>query len=242
MCCTKPGLLALLLLLAACATGPKQPADSSQTAEREPAAEVDAEPGAIVARVPTPNPYANQPEPDDPAVRGLQEKAAAAMAKQQWSTAEPLLLQAIAQGPNYSGLYYNLGMVYYRLNRPAEAESQWQNAIAINDKNIYAYNALALLKREAGDFAAAEQLYQKALAVWPDHADSHKNLGILYDLYLGRLSDALVSYRTFQALQPEPDRLVGVWIVDLERRLPESPAAIEAPAAETTESDQEANP
>ena len=38
-------------------------------------------------------------------------------------------------------------------------------------------------------------------------------------LYLGRLTEALASYRQYQALQSEEDRRVKGWVMDLERRL-----------------------
>ncbi|UTA47872.1 tetratricopeptide repeat protein [Simiduia sp. 21SJ11W-1] len=233
MSCIKScaGALFALALLAGCATSPEAP----ERADPEPDLNQPLDPAADAPRVPVPNPYAAQPEPNDPATRALLDKANAAMAAKAWGKAEPLLLQAIEQSGGYSGVYYNLGRVYYELNRKEEALAQFQNAVAMNDKNIYAYNALALIKREQGDFAAAETAYRQALAVWPDHANSHKNLGILYDLYMGRLADALSHYRNYQALQPEPDRLVNAWIVDLERRMPAPADATPAEPAATEE-------
>lgn len=217
----------LLVLVAGCSTAPVE----KQTAKEREVELPVIDPTAIVQRTPSPNPYDQIAEPNDPAVRAIFEKANAAMAKQQWGKAEPLLLQAIAQSPNYAGPYFNLGRVYQGLNRPNDAEAQYRNAIALNPKHIYAMNALAQLKREQGKFDEAEALYKQALAVWPDHADSYKNLGILYDLYMGKQQEALVQYKNFQALQPEQDRLMAAWIIDLERRLPSD----SAPSAKQSE-------
>ncbi|MDN3638063.1 tetratricopeptide repeat protein [Simiduia curdlanivorans] len=224
-------LVIAFLLLAGCNTAPVEKKDAQQREVELPVVD----PSAIVTRVPSPNPYDQLAEPNDPEVRAIFEKANGLMAKQQWASAEALLLQAIAQAPSYAGLYYNLGRVYQKLNRPEDAEAQYRNAIGLNSQHIYAYNALAQLKREAGAFDEAEALYQQALAVWPDHADSYKNLGILYDLYMGKLQEALVQYKNYQALQPEPDRLMAAWIIDLERRLPAEPASETAPVESTEE-------
>lgn len=237
--------LALLLLtvLAACSSQPRpqpEPEVDIVLPEGEPE-------GVIVKRTPGPNPYDATPEPDNAQVRALFEKANAAIVNKQWSKAESTLLEAITLGPNYSGLYFNLGRVYEALARLDDAASQYENAIAMNANNIYAMNALARVKREQGQFAEAESLYKQALTVWPDHADSYKNLGILYDLYMGRLSDALDQYRQFQALQAEDDRLMTAWIVDLERRLPAQapapkavePATPENPAATAPDANSE---
>lgn len=205
-------------LLSACASAPAPEPDAALPAEDL----VQADPFA--KRTPGPNPYDASPEPTEPQLRALFDKALAQMRAQKWSKAEPLLQQAIVLGPTYSGPYYNLGRVYEGLNRPADAALQYQQAIAVNGNNIYAMNALARLKREAAQFAEAEALYKSALAVWPDHAASHRNLGILYELYMGRLPEALEHYKHYQALQAEDDRMMTGWIVDLERRLP-APAA-----------------
>ena len=56
-----------------------------------------------------------------------------------------------------------------------------------------------------GRFSEAEQSYTKALAVWQHDADTHRNLGILYELYMGRLLEAQQHYlqyhNTYQKLQ-----------------------------------------
>lgn len=178
---------------------------------------------AVAARPSLPNPYDASAEPKAPQVRALFDKAIGAIENDDWANAEGLLLEAISIAPQYSGLHYNLGVVYSHQQNDAAAAAQLQLAIEANANNIYAYNALAQLKRKAGEFEQAESLYLRALTVWPDHADSHRNLGILYDLYQGKLGQALAHYREFQALQPQPDRLVNAWIVDIERRLPAPP-------------------
>ena len=100
-----------------------------------------------------------------------------------------------------------------------QAQQAFAQAIAANGKNLDAYNQLAVVKREQGDFAGAEGLYLQALEVWPQHAASHRNIGILYDLYLGQFDKALLHFESYQQLQQEPDRQIAGWIIDLKRRL-----------------------
>ena len=48
------------------------------------------------------------------------------------------------------------------------------------------------------------------------------NLGILYEVYLGKLPQALEAYREYQELQASvgaEDARVKGWVIDLERRL-----------------------
>ena len=85
--------------------------------------------------------------------------------------------------------------------------------------NLDAYNRLAILKRERGDFAAAETFYLNSLAKWPDNAEAHCNLGILYDLYMGLWPKALAEYQKCADLAEEPNRQHRGWIIDIERRI-----------------------
>ncbi len=79
-------------------------------------------------------------------------------------------------------------------------------------------NLDAIALREMGDFGAALESYQQALDRSPDDALTHRNIGILYDLYLGKPGKALYHYGRYQALISTEDRAVAGWIVDLERR------------------------
>lgn len=208
-------LLALLLVLSACSSGPKKPAvDEAGQGASEAGASALLPPGP-----PTPNPYlASKPSISRQAQQSFNE-AVAAMARKQWTQAETLLLRLTAQNPGLSGAFLNLGLVYEATGETEKAAQAFTQAIAANANNLDAYNQLGILKREAGDFTGAEEQYQQALTIWPFHPASHRNLGILYDLYMGRGEEALRHYQAYQQLLPEPDKVVNGWIVDLERRI-----------------------
>jgi lipoprotein NlpI len=72
--------------------------------------------------------------------------------------------------------------------------------------------------RRQGDFASAERQYLACLAAQPDYRPAYLNLGILYELYLGRPGDALDAYRRYQMLAAEPDPRVTGWMQQIERR------------------------
>ena len=211
-------LLAVLLVLTACSSGPKK-ADVPD-AEQVAADAVGQPQSPLLPPGPaTPNPYLATKPSINRQAQQLFNDAIAAMAKKQWSQAENLLTRVTTQYPNLSGAYLNLGLVYQAKGELDKAEQAFNQAVVANVNNLDAYNQLAILKREAGDFAAAEEQYKKALAIWPFHPASHRNLGILYDLYMGKSEQALQHYQAYQQLLPEPDKLVNGWIVDLERRL-----------------------
>tara|TARA_R110002110_G_scaffold415561_2_gene650909 strand:- start:119897 stop:123067 length:3171 start_codon:yes stop_codon:yes gene_type:complete len=77
----------------------------------------------------------------------------------------------------------------------------------------------AVFLRQQGQFEAAESVYLEALQI-SQLPDVHRNVGILYDLYLGNAEAALFHYQYCQQLGAEQDRQLAGWIVDLERRQP----------------------
>jgi tetratricopeptide (TPR) repeat protein len=98
--------------------------------------------------------------------------------------------------------------------------ARYRKAEDIVDSNLElaVYNQQAISLRERGRFNEAEQLYLAALNVWELHPDSHRNLGILYDLYMGYPDRALQHFSRYQVLTGAGDTAVAGWIADLERQ------------------------
>lgn len=168
---------------------------------------------------PTPNPYLQNNPSVSRSVQQEFDTAVLAMEQKKWLQAERLWLNFTRVHPKLSGGQLNLGLVYRALKEPAKAELAFNAAIASNRNNLAAYNQLAILKRQAGEFMAAEALYLQALSVWPYHPESHKNIGILYDLYLGQEVQALAHYQAYQQLTGATDKQLTSWLADLQRRL-----------------------
>lgn len=146
-------------------------------------------------------------------------EAVALIREQRYADAEIVLLGITADQPELAGPWINLGQVYVAQNQSEDARLAFEAAVTANPLNCTAHNELGLLSRRDGDFESAEQHYLRCLEQVPGHGPTYLNLGILYELYLGRLTEALASYQHYQALQVEPDRKVRGWVMDLERRL-----------------------
>jgi tetratricopeptide (TPR) repeat protein len=149
----------------------------------------------------------------------LFEAAVSAMQEQRFADAEVLLLELTAREPELSGPWANLGTVYLALDDPAAAQVAFRRAVEINPDNCAAYNEMGVMSRQSGDFLTAEANYLACVERVPDFREAYLNLGILYELYLGKLPEALAAYRTYQSLLEAPDRRVEGWVMDLERRL-----------------------
>jgi Tfp pilus assembly protein PilF len=188
----------LLLQLVACGAPARKPADNLPAGGGDPYLQSRLEVAASVQR-----------EFD---------AAVAAMQQQQWSTAERQLQVLAAAHPQLSGPPLNLALLAARDNRHDDAERWFRQAIAANGNNLTALNQYAIWLRERGRFGDAEATYRQALARWPDHADSHRNLGILLDLYLDNGGEALTHYQRYLELVGDVQTPVRGWVVELQRR------------------------
>jgi len=225
-------ILLMFGLLSGCGSVPEKPADQAPI-EKAASAEVKADASAdksVAAKneisssvlpigVVTPNPYLQNPQKFSEQVEVNFRAAVVAMQQKNWDFAESTLKKLAEKNPKLSGVHLNLGIVYRNKGNAEKAAEEFNLAINTNMKNVDAYNQLAVLKREAGDFSAAESLYKKALGIWPFYPEGHKNIAILYDLYLGKPEQALPHYQAYQQLLPAPDKQVDSWVADLQRRL-----------------------
>ncbi len=169
--------------------------------------------------VSVPNPYLQSRRRVSSSTENIFQQSVLAMQQKNWNVAESKLIHLVEHNPGLSGPLLNLGLVYRATDRLPLAVKTIQTAIDANPKNLDAYNQLAIIKREQGLFIEAESLYLQALRIWPQHATSHRNLGILYELYMGKFERALYHYEKCQLLMPEADKQLAGWIFDLKRRL-----------------------
>ncbi|MDR7091315.1 MULTISPECIES: tetratricopeptide repeat protein [Cellvibrio] len=233
----------LVLVLVGCAS---EPVKKSKIAQGAAAPSVAAAGTSILPAGPvTPNPYLqNKPSVSRQAQQNFTD-ATRAMRNKQWAQAESLLQKVLAENNKLSGAYLNLGLVYRAQKEDKRAEQAFNDAIAANHTNLDAYNQLAILQREAGNFSGAETNYKKALSLWPFHPESHKNIAILYDLYMGKSTEALPHYEAYLQLLGGEDKQATSWIADLQRRLGIAPkpkaaaSADEVPTETTTETPAE---
>ena len=125
----------------------------------------------------------------------------------------------IKTSPVFSPAYTNLGLQYLKNKQLKEAETTFKKAIELNSSDAVAYNHIAIIMRHRGDFSDALKMYRLAIESDPEYANAHLNLGILQDMYMHELPDALQQYMRYQELTNDKDKLVAKWIIDIERRI-----------------------
>ena len=189
-------LLAALLLAAGCASGPR--ADSSPPADA--AGQATAGPVAV------------------PEALTMFEQAAAVMASGDAAEAELRFKEFLMRYPQYPGTHVNLAIIYTGKGDDASAQAEIDAALAIDPNFAPALNQQGLLFRKNGKFLEAEAAYLKAVTASPEYELAHYNLGVLYELYLQRLDEALRHFEDYQELVGS-DEQVEKWITDLRRRV-----------------------
>lgn len=214
------------LLLGGCAMGGLAPAPQSSSPSSQGAlattnsgARAEArESNLVFAQLPSSRPEVNvKPQSAELFTQSLQ-----ALRSSDYVQAENLLSKITKIQPELSGPWLNLGQVYLAGERTDSARHAFEQAIEANPTNCAAYNQLGVLARQEGRLLEAEGSYLACIDRDPTFPQVYLNLGILYEVYLGKLPQALEAYREYQDLAAtsgfEDNRVKG-WVVDLERRL-----------------------
>lgn len=154
--------------------------------------------------------------------------------------AEQQLREMLEKYPELSGPAYNMAALKKEQGDIEQAEYYLQVALERNPHNFDALNMQAHMLREEGKFDQAEQIYQQIINAWGGYAPVYRNMGVLYDLYMGRVEEALVYYRQYNFMLNEPDPQVHGWIMDTERRLGVAHISLEDLAKESLADDSNA--
>jgi tetratricopeptide (TPR) repeat protein len=81
--------------------------------------------------------------------------------------------------PGAAGALVNLGTIYYRQHKFADAEAYYRDAIEADSEYALAHFNLGNLYDERGRVGAAFEHYRHALRLNPGYADAHFNLALL---------------------------------------------------------------
>ena len=104
---------------------------------------------------------------------------------------------------NVAGSLHSLaGQAAQHLNRPDEAAHHYAEAVRIDPRDTTSIDRLAMVRFGQQHYEEALALYRDMLALTPDSAQTHSNLGAtLY--YLGRTDEALRHFK--RAVELDPD-------------------------------------
>lgn len=115
--------------------------------------------------------------------------------------AEDYCRQALAIDPKLAAAHYNLGIALRNQGRFAEACEAFLRATRLRANYSEAMDALAHAYIALYDWPAAVEALQAIVAIWPDKAEVHSNLGTVYEA-MGRTADAIAAYETALRISP----------------------------------------
>ena len=146
------------------------------------------------------------------------ERAVAMMNAGKNDKAIEVLAKVIERSPGVTAPYINIAVAYMRTEKLEPAEQHLKTALELVPHHPVASNEYGLLLRKAGRFKEARDIYEKAVASFPDYLPIHRNLGILCDLYLNDPECALKQFEIYSEGMPA-DAQVKIWIAELRMRL-----------------------
>ena len=146
------------------------------------------------------------------------ERAVAMMNDGKNDAAIELLTKVIERSPGVTAPYINIAVAYMRTGKPGLAEQNLKTALGLFPGHPVASNEYGLLLRKGGRFNESREVYEKAIAAFPDYLPARRNLGILCDLYLNDPACALKQFEIYSQGMPE-DAQVKIWIAELRMRL-----------------------
>ncbi len=122
------------------------------------------------------------------------------------------LLQAVADAaPGLSAPRIDLAIAYHRNGDLVAAETQLQQALAINPDHPVALNELGIVYRKTARFTEARRSYEAALNVYPGFHYARRNLAVLCDLYLADPDCAVKNYEAYMATV-DSDEEAAMWL------------------------------
>lgn len=224
--CRLPGLIVLALSVVACAfNGGKNswnydgsgPAELIATEIYLPKQLVDEE-GLLLPYQAQPNPYEELTGRIDRSIIDRYIQARRAFQKGDYVQAEEMLAALMAEAPDLSGPTVMRGDIALATDNLPQAVEFYMAAIRTNPINFNAYLRLAKAQRMRGHFIHAQNTYARALQRWPDGAELHLNLGVLYDIYLNKPLQAQAHMEAYQLLRGDNSGEVVAWLDEIRQR------------------------
>ena len=200
--------LTVLALFTGCATGAKVTRQPVTDQGPSVARLEDGRQGFVIRETPS----------MDAESRAAFERSVAMMNDGKNDEAIELLAKVIERSPGVTAPYINIAKAYLRTGKPDLGEQHLKTALGLVPDHPVASNEYGLLLRKAGRFKEAREVYEKALASFPDYLPVHRNLGILCDLYLNDPECALKQFEIYSEGMPA-DAQVKIWIAELHMRL-----------------------
>ena len=141
-----------------------------------------------------------------------------AMQEQRYDEARKFFGAVIDMQPELAGPWLNIARLELLAFDLDAAKVAYERVLELKTHDCHASNGLGIIARKRGLFRYAEEHYRQCAPADGGYAHAQMNLGILYEVYLGRLQEALMAYERYLEAAAEPDPQVERWVADIQRR------------------------
>ncbi|MBI4929332.1 MAG: tetratricopeptide repeat protein [Bacteroidetes bacterium] len=93
-----------------------------------------------------------------------------------YPNAEKAYLEGIKRNPKETLLHYNLGVMYFRMQRFEEAKAQLAKELEINSTNFMVYHVLGVIYKQENRMEEAGMMWEQAVSINPNFVESYKEL------------------------------------------------------------------
>jgi tetratricopeptide (TPR) repeat protein len=97
-----------------------------------------------------------------------------------YPNAEKAYLEGINRDPKAPLLHYNLGIMYFRMNRHGDAKAQLAKELEINATNFMIYHVLGVIYKQENKPEEASMMWEQAVEINPNFVESYKELLSFY--------------------------------------------------------------
>ncbi len=125
-----------------------------------------------------------------------------AQQQSQFTQAIDSLQFAVQQNPNNAEAWTKLGHAYFDSNQPAQAIEAYNKSLAIIPSNPAVLTDLGVMYRRNGQGDKAIESFDKALQLTPGFEQALFNKGIILYNDLGKLEEALKTWRELLIVNP----------------------------------------
>jgi len=150
---------------------------------------------------------------------------------------EAALRQVLAVDPDNADAFMSLARLALAAGKKPEGIAELEKLLQRRPNDVQALQLVGMARAEMGDYTAAREMYEKVLAVQPNHPLAMNNLAELLAERLNRLEEAIPIAQKARQLQPDNPAIADTlgWIEFRRGRYAEALALITEAAAKIGE-------
>ena len=121
----------------------------------------------------------------------------------------------VTANPDNYNAWTQLGHLYFDTNQVSKAIGAYTKSLELHSGNANLWTDLGVMYRRSGDPEKAIETFDKAMSMDATHAPSRFNKGIVLHFDLGRTEEAIKSWQSVLAINPDYQTANGMPLTDL---------------------------